>query len=533
MVDFHFPKSRTERLERGFRDPVWFNRYYLEAWFPDRVPWFHRGMQAILTRQADFLLDYGEHDKIARHFIWLDDNNEPHPIFIFGDNTVRVEMVPNSNLILPRGFSKTTVVNASNIRDGAFKLIDYGLYISESATHAQDQLGAVRREWEENPLLIADFGTQAADRQDSRRWTNEVIEMKNGCFFRAVGRGGQVRGKQFRAKRPNKIICDDIEDEESILSPDQRKKTKNWYYSAVLPALAPASRRKPGDGVINLGTLLGSECLLREVANDPTFNTVVLGAIDSDGDPLWPEHMSAEAIEIERNQARRTGTLHIFSREKLSTIRQEEDAPFREDMIQHRDIDPNDLAAVAIAIDPAISEKKKSDKFAIAVVGKLIRGQTVLLDIWSKVGVHPFEQVNKVFETRNNWRNTPCGVRFTGVETVAYQKALEYLIREEMAKRNDYFELVPILHGNTDKLTRIKGILQPRYAARMVIHARKFPDLEGLLLDFPNGKLDEIDAFAMGVALLEPFSHLAADPLEEERDPDYADLQTDYARGCP
>lgn len=526
--------SVEDVLELGLVDPVYFLRFHLEHWFPDRVPWFHRGLAAIITRTPDFLLKYGELDKIQCHFRWIGPDGKLNPIFDFGDgDRVRMIISPNSNNIIPRGFGKTTLINGLSIRDCSYRLLRYLLYVSESATHAEDQVIAQRREWEQNESLILHFGEQASDRQDSRRWTNDVLEFRNGCFIRGVGRGGQIRGKNFRAMRPNKIIVDDVEDEESVLSPTQRDKTKKWYYGSLVPALPAPGRRQPTDGIINIGTLLSSECLLRTVADDPRFNTVVLGAIDLDGEPLWPEQQSLAQIEEEREASRKTGTLSIFYREKLSQIRNDEDADFHEEALIVEALDPGRLVAVAIACDPAISEKAGASRAAIYIVGKYDTGFTWVLDGMSGTGWTPRQLIDNFFDLRNRWRNVSCGVRFAGIESIGYQRALIFLMREEMAKRNDYFEITPITHGHTSKITRIKGVLQPRYAARMMRHARPFERLFADLRDFPNGKIDDIDAVAMGVALLEPFTAVGVSPDDSDSENDYAPLSLNFGRHCP
>ena len=98
-----------------------------------------------------------------------------------------------------------------------------------------------------------------------------------------------------------------------------------------------------------------------------------------------------------------------------------------------------------------------------------------------------------------------------GVEAIAYQKALIHLIKEEMFRKSRiygnaaYFECTPITYNNDkDKVTRVQGVLAPRYSAGYITHQHRFPDLEGQLEDWPLGKLDGPDAIAMAVTLLDP-----------------------------
>ena len=42
--------------ELGYSDPVFFCTHFLEHLFPSPMPWFHRAILAILTKQTRFLL---------------------------------------------------------------------------------------------------------------------------------------------------------------------------------------------------------------------------------------------------------------------------------------------------------------------------------------------------------------------------------------------------------------------------------------------------------------------------------------------
>lgn len=65
-------------------------------------------------------------------------------------------------------------------------------------------------------------------------------------------------------------------------------------------------------------------------------------------------------------------------------------------------------------------------------------------------------------------------------------------------------EVQPVRHAKA-KAERINGLLQPRYAAGYVRHARRFPEYEAQLLDFPNGKHDDgPDAVSGALGLLNP-----------------------------
>ena len=173
-----------------------------------------------------------------------------------------------------------------------------------------------------------------------------------------------------------------------------------------------------------------------------------------------------------------------------------------------------EFLAVAEVIDPAISEDKRAAYCAIGIVGMTAAGRLHVLDTWEKIGAHPREQVDRYFDLHFQWEPT-----HHGVEAIAYQQALVHLIQEEMFRRaktwgpKAYFEIIKEtkqLHGTEKrKVSRVEGMLSPRYKSGYITHQRHFPVLITQLNDWPLGKRDLPDVIAMCVALLDPFAATA------------------------
>ncbi len=519
-------EERQQIFNLGFVDPVYFLKFHLEHLFPEDVPWFHRGIISILTRKTDFLLKYGELDLIVQHFVWKEDQTNPHsperPLFHVNYNeegeaiSIDLDVTRFTEFIIPRGFAKTTLIGIGIM----LWLIEYQeckfpLYVSETALHAEQQLRNVKNELEHNERLRLIFGNVKPDRSASGKWTDKFFETTTGICCAARGRGGQVRGMNVNGQRPDRVLCDDLEDEESISTPEQRRKAVSWFYKALKPVIP---RLDPNAQIMVLGTLLHKECLLMTLANDPDWTTVRFGAIDRNGNPLWALMMDLASIDREKISYTKVGQLAGFYMEFLSVVRNDDTAKFKERYIHHKQ--PKDeIIARAICIDPAISEKIDADGSSIAVVGMTAGGILPVLESWYKVGATPREQVDKYFEFELQYNCT-----HHGVEGIAYQSALIHLLREEMYRKGRYFEIDNISHG-IKKDERILGVLQPRYAAGYVIHTRVFAALEAQLLEFPQGKKDAPDALAMAITLLDPVAACAADPDKDLADDVYPSLE--------
>lgn len=515
-------------LERTYEDPVDFCKTFLGHNFSKPMPWVHRGILAIITRKTDFLLKYGELDKIIAHFVWSedpDDEDAPtHAIFHarYADAgeiiAVDIDYTKYSMLMMPRGFSKTTLVGqAAMLYLILFLERKFIVYLSETSGHSEMQINNVKAELEANEIIRAVFGNLVPDRYDSRKWTATMFETTSDVVVMCRGRGGQVRGLNHKGNRPDTIMFDDVEDKESVRNAAQRAKTVDWFYSDVMPALPAMDETAT---IIGLGTLLHPEALLKVLERDPEWTSMVFAAIDNDGDPLWADNMTLEELERKKKSYALAGKLGSFYMEYMSMIRADEEQKFRKEFFI---IDPfvrEELISTALVIDPAISEEKDTaDYCALAAVGMSEKGKIGVVDVFAKIGMSPREQVNKFFEMSKSNEAT-----LHGVESIAYQKALVHLLREEMFRKHHYFEIQCITHGRTAKDERILGVLQARYANNYIVHARRFPMLEAQLLDYPNGKKDLPDVVAMAITLLDPYAAAAADPDLDLGDDEYEPL---------
>ena len=488
--------SPAELAFESYRDPVFFLRHFLPHLFPTPIPWFHRAILAILTARADFLPEYGEMDRIQKHF----KNRDGSPIFL-DDGTLSLRRF--TLIMLPRGFSKTTLAGVgAGLWNILFEHIPFSLYVSAAAPHAKMQLSAIKRELSDNAQILEVFGSRRPDRQSDEKWSEDFFETTTGVAMAARGRGGQIRGINHRGRRPSLIIIDDVEDAESVQTEEQRDKTRVWAYGDLIPALPELDKNAT---IVALGTLLHPDSLLMTWAVDPSWTSIIFGARDSSGDLLWPAMLDDEKLRARRASFAAAGQSHVFQMEYFNESVDPETQPFKRQYIHISPPPELEKLHTAVYIDPAISEKAKADETVVVAVGMEERGKIWILDGWGKRGASEREKVDKYFEFVKKYNS-----RMNGVESTAYQAALVHTLREEMFRKGHYFEITPVTH-KTKKELRIQGILQPRYANGYIFHARHFPELEAQLFDFPRGAHDDWpDAVAGAVALLDPYAAAAA-----------------------
>lgn len=267
-----------------------------------------------------------------------------------------LEMVSGNKrvaLAAPRGFAKSTLVCVFYVLHSALfgRSKDICL-ISASESLAIEWLRRIRREIEVNHQIIKFFGDQRSD-----KWTETHLVLANGVNIRARGAGGQIRGF-----RPDLIVLDDIETDESVASEEQRNKLRDWIFKACLNTLLPEGR------FIIIGTIISPLALLEEML---TSNTdwvkkkyrAYKDGIQEPGHELW----SALWDHTRLQQRKAEIGSFCFASEFLNDPVSNETAPIKQHQIRYWHELPTQLSCV-IAVDPAYSEDERADfKVAVAV----------------------------------------------------------------------------------------------------------------------------------------------------------------------
>lgn len=156
----------------------------------------------------------------------------------------------------PRGHAKTTTFTfKDSLHASLYGYKHYIILLSDSSEQAEGFLAGIKDEIEENGAIREDFGNQKG-----KVWKSSVILFDNGTKIEAIGSGKKVRGRKHKQWRPDLMLCDDLENDENVATPDQRRKLRNWYYKAV---------SKAGDtytDIVYIGTLLHFDSLLANVS---------------------------------------------------------------------------------------------------------------------------------------------------------------------------------------------------------------------------------------------------------------------------
>jgi len=222
-------KAQKERIEKASRDLEYFGKTYFPHYISSPCSALHRYMCKRYPEMIFRSVETGDGDKQAD--------------------------------AAPRGNAKSTWATLILVLwSAAYKYRSFPLIVSETAAQSEDFLLFVKSEIEINERLAQDFPDLTGE---GRIWRADLIVTSNGIKIRGAGAGQKLRGMRHGSKRPDLVICDDLENDEAVESPDQRKKLEKWFFKALMKI------GQKNTVYIVIGTILHYESLLASLLNKP------------------------------------------------------------------------------------------------------------------------------------------------------------------------------------------------------------------------------------------------------------------------
>lgn len=212
-----------------------------------------------------------------------------------------------NNLVVaaPRGHAKTTLMAlAFPLYRAAVFHEPYTLIVSDTATQAEQRTADIYAELNDNEALIDRYphlalpeGRDYKRAGRAKRTARDFITVGT-IRMTAAGAGQSLRGIKTGKQRPSLILVDDLENDENVLTFDQREKLKNWFLKSL--------SNLPGHGgatFVVIGTILHEDGLLAwllKPENGLTWRQHRFQAIQYDGEPLWPAAWPIDRLEAQR-----------------------------------------------------------------------------------------------------------------------------------------------------------------------------------------------------------------------------------------
>ena len=325
-----------------------------------------------------------------------------------------------------RESAKTQIVIRANLLHAltfAMPQRSFLVIICAKQTRAGQLLQSVSREF----LANEDMNGLMSEVKDNSDHALEV-HYQDGSIVRieAYGKGAAVRGLSWGSKRPDLVIIDDPQDDEDARSETVTANDWNWFLSDVF-FLGQNTR------IFLIGNNLGERCIIEQViknAKELKFVTRRIPILDSENKSAWPSKWPVDAIMEDKADWAKIGKTDIWYREKMCQCISPESQKFKREYFKYYDKIPN-LSELNIytTVDLAISQKVNADYSAIVTVGVNSAGHWFILDV--EYGRYdPTTTIDAIFSAVKKWQ--PLCV---GIETVAYQAALQHFLEKEMPRR--------------------------------------------------------------------------------------------------
>lgn len=340
--------------------------------------------------------------------------------------------------------------------------IKYIVILSKTQQKAQTLLQHIKYEFQTNDELRKHFGP----------FEEERIGLSLGSLYiprydakiTAASTEQSIRGLRHKQYRPQLVLCDDLEDMDSVRTKEGRDKLYDWLVGDVLPAGTKNAR------LIITGSLLHEDCIIKRLQKNIAEGKMSgiyreYPILDKNGKPLWPgKYPDQKSIDEEKG---RGITEAAWQREyMLDPIVGENQIVHREWLHYYDKLPDREPRFVASGIDPAIGEKNSNDFTAIVSAKVFGRGENLRTYIMSNMVNKQMDFPKAIAKAKDISLTLGNGVpTWLFIETGGYQKAMPDQLK------NDNFPAEEFKHQGNDKFERL-SLVTPLIQSGKVLFPR-------------------------------------------------------------
>ncbi len=402
-------------------------------------------------------------------------------------------------IIIPRGHGKTVLTKASILKDFVFcndeeNFLFYA-WVSATQKLSVGNMDYIKHHLEFNDRIKYYFGNLKG-----KKWTEEDIELTNGCKLISKSNVSGIRGGAKLHKRYDLIILDDFEHEANTLTQESRDKNANLVTAVVYPAIEPHTGRLRINGTpvhydSFINNLLTNHAKAQKDDKDFAWKLITYKAILPSGEPLWASFFNKAKLEEKKKFYIDSGQSTKFYQEYMMEVQSEDDSvwtrknlKYWEGYYEYKDgvnyliKDGSEIPVnIFIGCDPATDIDTKTSDFSVIMV--------VAIDPESNVYVLEYERhraiptigskvdgniigkkgvVDFIIELYEKYHCTSATV-----EDVAMNRSIFQALNDERRRLNKFsIAVIPEKPGGSNKLNRIYSGLSGRFSMGLV-HIRE------------------------------------------------------------
>ncbi len=395
-----------------------------------------------------------------------------------------------------RGSAKSTIgLIIYPIWFAIFKKIGDISLLSKSEDFVVNEISRkIKAQFETNPILMA-MGLLP-----TKKWSETYFVLNNGIAFESGGISGQLRGG-----RRGLIALDDLEDEETAISEDQRNKLRNRINKELIPKLLPDAQ------LTYFGTPIHTLCYLHQIMQTPDNGWQKLkfacykDGIEKEGNEMWASMFPHSRLQEMKAIMGTTA----FATEMMCNPLASEDLPIKEKYVRYWTKLPDQYSCV-ITVDPAYSQDENAD-FKVASVIAIDQAQNRYLLDYVRTHAPTGEFIDSVINLYLRYKGVCTGVGlpkgagdsefFTSfMKKVEQRKTYELPITE---LKNTYTTAAGDKKRN--KKARITASLQPLFEqGKYYIHANHLEARDEILTIGQSRWDDIVDTLSYAEQILQP-----------------------------
>lgn len=382
----------------------------------------------------------------------------------------------------PRGHNKSTLVSLGYVLYRASHgLSQFVLIVSDTGDQAKDLVGAIFKELLENTDLTRDYPhlslPEAAHYRSIkvRRKASDFITI-GGVRFAARGSGAGLRGLKEGSRRPDLVICDDLENDKNVATPRQRKKLLEWFQKSLSNLFGPV-----GGKLLVVGTILHKNSLLSFLTGKTApevYAKRVFKAI-SGGKALWRDAWPLAKLEAKRKEI---GS-KAFATEFLNTPSADGATIFKENTIRRNRVlnlpFGVTLTRILVGVDPSGTEDGGGDACGIIVAGLGSDGYGYVLEDATVYG-SPSLWGRKVLDAYKKYRANGVVIEKN------YGGAMVTSVLKAELRPDEFMPWTALVSAKQGKSLRAEPI-SVEYEKDKVRHVGHFPELEDEMIDWVPG----------------------------------------------
>ena len=291
--------------------------------------------------EAEEVFELASKDLISFGKLFLPDDfmrSETPPFHYEVSDAIDDKSVKQLAIILPRGHGKTVLTKASVLKDFVFCPKDdmmFYAWVSATQKLSVGNMDYIKHHLEYNDRFLYYFG-----KMKGPKWTEEDIELSNGCKLISKSNVAGIRGGAKLHKRYDLIILDDFEHEANTITRDARDKNANLVTAVVYPAIEPHTGRLRVNGTpVHYDSFINNLLInhARAISDGESFawKIITYKAYTKSGNALWSSWFPTSKLEEKKKFYQDSGQASKFYQEYMMEVQSAEDALWTREHIKY------------------------------------------------------------------------------------------------------------------------------------------------------------------------------------------------------